>query len=254
MANKIDFNCDMGESFGMYKMGLDEEVIKHITSANIACGFHAGDPNWMRSTVKLAEDHGVAIGAHPSFPDLSGFGRRTMNASALEVKNDVIYQMGALQAFTGAKRLQHVKPHGAMYNMAVDDQNLATAICEAALEVDSNVVLLALAGSQWISVAEDLGLRVGREIFADRALNADGTLVSRSKEGSVIHDIQEVVDRSLRMVTEGKAVAVSGEVIDVEADSLCLHGDTPGAVDMARALKKALFAEGVKVTPLGELV
>ena len=254
MANKIDFNCDMGESFGMYKMGLDEEVIKHITSANIACGFHAGDPNWMRSTVKLAEDHGVAIGAHPSFPDLSGFGRRTMNASALEVKNDVIYQMGALQAFTGAKRLQHVKPHGAMYNMAVDDQNLATAICEAALEVDSNVVLLALAGSQWINVAEDLGLRVGREIFADRALNADGTLVSRSKEGSVIHDIEEVVDRSLRMVTEGKAVAVSGEVIDVEADSLCLHGDTPGAVDMARALKKALFAEGVKVTPLGELV
>ena len=254
MANKIDFNCDMGESFGMYKMGLDEEVIKHITSANIACGFHAGDPNWMRTTVKLAEEHGVAIGAHPSFPDLSGFGRRTMNASALEVKNDVIYQMGALQAFTGAKRLQHVKPHGAMYNMAVDDQNLATAICEAALEVDSNVVLLALAGSQWISVAEDLGLRVGREIFADRALNTDGTLVSRSKEGSVIHDIQEVVDRSLRMVTEGKAVAISGEVIEVEADSLCLHGDTPGAVDMARALKKALFAEGVKVTPLGELV
>jgi len=254
MANKIDFNCDMGESFGMYKMGLDEEVIKHITSANIACGFHAGDPNWMRTTVKLAEEHGVAIGAHPGFPDLSGFGRRAMNASALEVKNDVIYQMGALQAFTGAKRLQHVKPHGAMYNMAVDDQDLATAICEALLEVDSDIVLLALAGSQWISVAEDLGLRVGREIFADRALNTDGTLVSRSKEGSVIHDIQEVVDRSLRMVTEGKAVAISGEVIDVEADSLCLHGDTPGAVDMAQALKQALVAEDVEVTPLGELV
>ena len=254
MANKIDFNCDMGESFGMYKMGLDEEVIKHITSANIACGFHAGDPNWMRTTVKLAEEHGVAIGAHPGFPDLSGFGRRTMNASALEVKNDVIYQMGALQAFTGAKRLQHVKPHGAMYNMAVDDQDLATAICEALLEVDSDIVLLALAGSQWISVAEDLGLRVGREIFADRALNTDGTLVSRSKEGSVIHDIQEVVDRSLRMVTEGKAVTISGEVIDVEADSLCLHGDTPGAVDMAQALKQALVAEDVEVTPLGELV
>jgi len=254
MANKIDFNCDMGESFGMYKMGLDEEVIKHITSANIACGFHAGDPNWMRTTVKLAEEHGVAIGAHPSFPDLSGFGRRAMNASALEVKNDVIYQMGALQAFTGAKRLQHVKPHGAMYNMAVDDQDLATAICEALLEVDSDIVLLALAGSQWISIAEDLGLRIGREIFADRALNTDGTLVSRSKEGSVIHDIQEVVDRSLRMVTEGKAVAISGEVIDVEADSLCLHGDTPGAVDMALALKQALVAEDVEVTPLGELV
>jgi UPF0271 protein len=141
-----------------------------------------------------------------------------------------------------------------MYNMAVDDQDLATAICEAVLEVDSDIVLLALAGSQWISVAEDLGLRVGREIFADRALNTDGTLVSRSKEGSVIHDIQEVVDRSLRMVKEGKAVAISGEVIDVEADSLCLHGDTPGAVDMAQALKQALVAEDVEVTPLGELV
>ena len=254
MANKIDFNCDMGESFGMYKMGFDEEVIKHITSANIACGFHAGDPNWMRTTVKLAEEHGVAIGAHPSFPDLNGFGRRTMNASALEVKNDVIYQMGALQAFTGAKNLQHVKPHGAMYNMAVDDKDLAMAICEAALEVDSSIVLLALAGSQWINVAEDMGLRVGREIFADRALNPDGTLVSRSRDGSVIHDTQEVVDRSLRMVTEGKAIAISGEVIDVEADSLCLHGDTPGAVEMAQALKEALLAEGVEITPLGQLV
>ena len=254
MANKIDFNCDMGESFGMYKMGFDEEVIKHITSANIACGFHAGDPNWMRTTVKLAEEHGVAIGAHPSFPDLAGFGRRPMHASALEVKNDVIYQMGALRAFTGAKNLQHVKPHGAMYNMAVDDKDLAMAICEAALEVDSNVVLLALAGSQWINVAHDMGLRVGREIFADRALNPDGTLVSRSKDGSVIHDTQEVVDRSLRMVTEGKAIAITGEVIDVEADSLCLHGDTPGAVEMAEALKKALEAEGVEITPLGQLV
>ena len=254
MANKIDFNCDMGESFGMYKMGFDEEVIKHITSANIACGFHAGDPNWMRTTVKLAEEHGVAIGAHPSFPDLAGFGRRSMNASALEVKNDVIYQMGALRAFTGAKNLQHVKPHGAMYNMAVDDKDLAMAICEAALEVDSNVVLLALAGSQWINVAQDMGLRVGREIFADRALNPDGTLVSRSKDGSVIHDTQEVVDRSLRMVTEGKAIAITGEVIDVAADSLCLHGDTPGAVEMAEALKKALEAEGVEITPLGQLV
>ena len=162
--------------------------------------------------------------------------------------------MGALQAFTGAKTLQHVKPHGAMYNMAVDDKDLAMAICEAALEVDSDIVLLALAGSQWITVAEDMGLRVGREIFADRALNPDGTLVSRSRDGSVIHDTQEVVDRSLRMVTEGKAIAISGEVIDVEADSICLHGDTPGAVEMAQALKEALLAEGVEITPLGQLV
>jgi len=254
MAARIDFNCDMGESFGMYQMGLDAEVIKYITSANIACGFHAGDPNWMRTTVKLAEEHGVAVGAHPGFPDLSGFGRRTMAVSADEARNDVIYQMGALQAFTTAKKLQHVKPHGAMYNMAVNDESLAMAICEAALEVDPDVIMLALAGSRWAEVAEDAGLRVAREIFADRALNADGTLVSRSLPGSVIHDTNAVVDRSLRMVTEGEAIAVTGEVIEVRADSLCLHGDTPGAVELARALKQALVEEDVAIVPLNELV
>lgn len=254
MGSVIDFNCDMGESFGMYKMGLDEEVIKYITSANIACGFHAGDPTWMRATVDLAEERGVAIGAHPSFPDLAGFGRRNMIVSPEEARNDVIYQMGALQAFTKTGRLQHVKPHGAMYNMAVDDETLARAICEAALEVDENVVLLALAGSAWIGIAQDMGLRVGREIFADRALNPDGTLVSRSQPGSVIHETSEVVERSLRMVTEGRATAINGDVIEVEADSLCLHGDTPGAVEMAKELKRGLEAEGVSIRPLGELV
>ena len=254
MAGKIDFNCDMGESFGMYKMGFDEEVIKHITSANIACGFHAGDPQWMRHTVKLAEENGVAIGAHPSFPDLNGFGRRNMNATPDEVKNDVTYQVGALLAFTGGKKLQHVKPHGAMYNMAVDDESLAQAICQAILDVDPDMVLVALAESRWVKVAEDMGLRVAREIFADRALNADGTLVSRSLPGSVIHDVNEVVERSLRMVTEGKAVSIDGQVIDVQADSLCLHGDTPGAVEMARAVRSGLEEAGVEVLPLGQLV
>ena len=177
-----------------------------------------------------------------------------MLVSPDEARNDVIYQMGALQAFTGTGKLQHVKPHGAMYNMAVDDETLARAICEAALEVDENVVLLALAGSSWIGIAKDMGLRVGREIFADRALNPDGTLVSRSQPGSVIHDTSEVVERSLRMVTEGRATAINGDVIEVEADSLCLHGDTPGAVDMAKQLKRGLEAEGVSIRPLGELV
>ena len=254
MSHKIDFNCDMGESFGMYKMGFDEDVIKHITSANIACGFHAGDPMWMRHTVQLAEENGVAIGAHPSYPDLAGFGRRNMNATPDEVRNDLVYQIGALQAFTSAKKLQHVKPHGAMYNQAVDDPELARAICEAILEVDPDMALLALSGSNWVEIAEEMGLRVGREIFADRALNADGTLVSRSKPGSVVHDVNEVVERSLKMVTEGKAVAITGEVIDVRADSLCLHGDTPGAVEMAKALKEALEAEGVEINPLSTLV
>ena len=244
----------MGESFGMYKMGLDEQVIRHITSANVACGFHAGDPGWMRKTVELAEARGVAVGAHPSFPDLAGFGRRNMTVSPQEARDDIVYQIGALAAFTAEGRLQHVKPHGAMYNMAVNDENLAKAICEAALSVDESMALLALAGSRWIDVARGMGLRVGREIFADRALNADGTLVSRSAPGSVIHDTQEVVERSLRMVTEGKAQAIGGEIIELEADSLCLHGDTPGAVEMASALKSALESEGVEIVPLGEIV
>ena len=254
MTAKIDFNCDMGESFGMYKMGFDEEVIKHITSANIACGFHAGDPMWMRHTVDLALRHGVAIGAHPSFPDLNGFGRRNMVVSADEAKNDVTYQVGALQAFTADKRLQHVKPHGAMYNMAVNDASLAQAICESILEIDPDMILVALAGSRWLDIAEDMGLKVAREIFADRALNADGTLVSRSQPGSVIHDTAEVVERSLRMVTEGKATAITGEQIDVQADSLCLHGDTPGAVEMAAALKRELEAADVEILPLAKIL
>ena len=254
MTAKIDFNCDMGESFGMYKMGFDEEVIKHITSANIACGFHAGDPMWMRHTVDLALRHGVAIGAHPSFPDLNGFGRRNMVVSADEAKNDVTYQVGALQAFTADKRLQHVKPHGAMYNMAVNDESLAQAICESILEIDPDMILVALVGSRWLDIAEDMGLKVAREIFADRALNADGTLVSRSQPGSVIHDTAEVVERSLRMVTEGKATAITGEQIDVQADSLCLHGDTPGAVEMAAALKRELEAADVEILPLAKIL
>jgi UPF0271 protein len=254
MVNRIDFNCDMGESFGMYKLGFDEEVIKYITSANIACGFHAGDPMWMRRTVRLAEEHGVAIGAHPSFPDLVGFGRRNMAVDPEEARTDVIYQVGALQAFTSAKRLQHVKPHGAMYNQAVNDKTLARAICEAMLEVDPNMVLVALAGSPWVTLAQEMGLRVAREIFADRALNADGTLVSRAKPGAVLHNVEEVVERSLRMVTEGVATAITGEEIEVQADSLCLHGDTPGAVDMAKVLKRELEASGVQVVPLGQIV
>lgn len=254
MADKIDLNCDMGESFGMYKMGLDEEVIKYISSANIACGFHAGDPMWMRHTVRLAEENGVAIGAHTSFPDLVGFGRRNMDVSPDEAKTDVIYQIGALQAFTKTKKLQHVKPHGAMYNRAVVDEDLARAICDALLEVDSDLVLVALAGSRWVDVAQDMGLRVAREIFADRALNPDGTLVSRSKEGSVLHDVDDVAERSLRMVRDGKATAINGDTIEVEADSLCIHGDTPGAVEMAKVLREQFDGEGILVTPAGQLV
>ena len=253
MRKRIDFNCDMGESFGMYKMGFDEEVIKHISSANIACGFHAGDPMWMRRTVDLAEKHGVGIGAHPSYPDLNGFGRRNISADPEEVKNDVIYQAGALKAFTASRKLQHVKPHGAMYNQAVKDDRLATAICEAVLEVDETTILLALSGSKWISIAESLGMRVAKEVFADRAMNNDGTLVSRSQDGSVLHDIDLVVERSVRMVTEGKVETITGDTIEVEADSICLHGDTPGAVKMAEAMGQVFKENDIEVSSLEEM-
>ena len=254
MAARIDFNCDMGESFGAYKLGLDEEIITRITSANIACGFHAGDPTWMRRTVRLAEEHGVGIGAHPGFPDLAGFGRRTLGATPEEVKNDLIYQVGALTAFTGSKKLQHVKPHGALYNMAVGGGDLARAICEAVLEIDPKLILLVLAGSPWAEMAERMGVRVARESFADRAVNPDGTLVSRSKPGAVIHDEHEVIERSVKLVTRGKVTAIDGREIPFTADTICLHGDTPGAVQLAAALRTRLEAEGVQLVPLAKLV
>jgi len=251
MIGRFDFNCDMGESFGAWTMGLDAEVIRHVTSANVACGFHAGDPATMRLTVALAESHGVGIGAHPGFPDLQGFGRRNLAASPREVRDDLVYQIGALTAFTAAKKLQHVKPHGALYNMAVSGGELARAIGEAILETDPSMILVALAGSRWADEAERMGLRVVREAFADRAVQADGTLVPRSKPGAVIHDRQHVIERSVRLATEGTVVAITGEVVEMRAGTLCLHGDTPGAVGLAAALKDALEKAGIRLAPMG---
>jgi UPF0271 protein len=251
---RIDFNCDMGESFGAYTLGQDDRIIESITSANIACGFHAGDPGWMRRTVALAEQHGVGVGAHPGFPDLRGFGRRNLAASPNDVRDDLVYQIGALTAFTRDKRLQHVKPHGALYNMAVENDALASAICQAVVEVDPRMILVVLAGSRWVALAERMGLRAAREVFADRAFNADGTLVPRSKPGSVLHDLNEVVDRSLRLVTEGKVTTITGEVIELQADTICLHGDTPGSVHLAAALKAAFERAGVERVPMGRLL
>jgi UPF0271 protein len=251
MPARFDFNCDMGESFGAWTMGLDAEVIRHVTSANIACGFHAGDPATMRLTVALAESNGVGIGAHPGFPDLQGFGRRNLAASPREVRDDLVYQIGALTAFTRAKKLQHVKPHGALYNMAVPGGDLARAIGEAVLETDASMILVALAGSRWADEAERMGLHVVREAFADRAVQADGTLVPRSKPGAVIHDRQQVIERSVRLATEGTVVAVTGEVVEMRAGTLCLHGDTPDAVGLAAALRSALERAGIRLTPMG---
>jgi len=251
---QIDVNCDMGEGFGAYTLGLDSEVIRHVTSANIACGFHAGDPGWMRATVELAERHGVGIGAHPGFPDLRGFGRRNLAASPAEIRDDVAYQVGALTAFTRAKRLQHVKPHGALYNMAVDREDIAAAIAEAVLSIDEQLILVVLAGSRWEDVARRLGVRVAREVFADRAVRADGSLVPRTEAGAVIHDRSEVVERSLQLVTTGTLTVRTGETIERRADTICLHGDTPGAVGLASALRDAFDRAGVQVVPMATLI
>mgnify|MGYP001467051128 CR=1 FL=1 len=251
---KVDFNSDIGESFGQYKLGLDEDIVKYVSSANIACGFHAGDPMWMSKTVQLAEKHDVGIGAHPSYPDLRGFGRRNMNIEPEEVKNDVIYQIGALTGFTANKKLQHVKPHGAMYNNAVNNEKLAAAICSAIIEVDSDLILLALSGSRWISIAKEMGLKVAQEVFADRAINSDGTLVSRSIDGSVIHDPDVIAERTLKMVKQGYITSVTGEDVAVDADSICMHGDNPEAVQIAKEVKAALETAGINIVPLSKLV
>ncbi len=254
MRARIDLNCDMGESFGAYTIGLDTEILAHVTSANIACGFHAGDPVWMRRTVRAAEKRGVGIGAHPGFPDLRGFGRRDLHAAPDEVRDDIVYQIGALSAFASGKRLQHVKPHGALYNMAVCGNDLAGAICDAVAEVDASLILVALAGSPWAALAATRGLRVAREAFADRAVNPDGTLVPRSKPGAVIHEPSQVIERSLQIVTEHRVPAMTGEIVEFHADTICLHGDTPGAVDLAAALGRAFERAEVELVPMGRLL
>lgn len=251
---RIDFNCDLGESFGTYQHGYDEQLMPYISSANIACGFHAGDPVWMRKTVTIAEKAGVAIGAHPSLPDLVGFGRREMKITPDEARNYVVYQIGALQAFTRGKRLQHVKPHGALYNMGAVDETIARAVAEGVREVDPDLILVGLANSAWLKAGRELGLKVASEVFADRALNPDGTLVARSQPGAVIKDLDKVVAASLKMVVEGKAMAIDGTEISIRADTICLHSDTPGAIDLARTLREQMEAAGVTIVPMGDFL
>lgn len=254
MNGVIDFNADIGESFAGYKLGLDEEIIRHITSANIATGFHAGDPDWMARTVSLAEEHGVGIGAHPAYPDLSGFGRRDMALTPEEVHNIVKYQVGALSAFTSDHRLQHVKPHGALYNRAVRDEQIAQAIVTAVKFVDPELIHVVLAGSQWEQVARKEGVRVARECYADRAVTPEGTLVPRSQDGAVVHDEGEVISRSRKLATEGRVIAVDGTEIEFTADSICLHGDTAGAVQLASAVRRELEEAGVEIRRMAEIV
>jgi UPF0271 protein len=249
---RIDLNSDLGESFGTWTLGDDEALMPVITSANIACGFHAGDPGVMRRTVELARRHGVAVGAHPGFQDLVGFGRRELRCSVRDIEDLVVYQVGALAAIAAAQgvRLQHVKAHGALYNMACADQGLAAAIARATSAVDRSLILFGLPGSALLDEGRRLGLRVAAEVFADRAYLADGALVPRTREGSVIHDRDEVVARAVRMARERTVTSIDGRVVPLEADTLCVHGDTPGAGALAQAIRAALESSGVTVTAL----
>ncbi len=253
---KVDLNSDLGESFGAYTIGLDNDVIAHVSSANVACGYHAGDPLVMAQTVAAAKAAGVAVGAHPGYPDLMGFGRRNMNCSPKEVKAYVQYQLGALMAFCSAQgvKLQHCKPHGALYNMAAKDMDLAAAIAQAVYEVDKDVILLGLAGSKMLEAGRNLGLRVASEVFADRAYQADGSLVPRSKPGAVIHDKDEAIARTVRMVLEGKVTAITGEEVQIDAHSICVHGDNPSAVEFVKNIRSVLESKGIAIAPIADIV
>jgi len=250
---EIDLNCDMGESFGAWPMGHDAAVMPHISSANVACGFHAGDPGVMRRTVRLAREHGVAVGAHPGLPDLVGFGRRELKIAASDLEDAVVYQVGALAAIAASEgvRLQHVKAHGALYNMAAKDSTLADAIAKAVASVDRGLILLGLPGSALLAAGERHGLPVAAEAFADRAYEPDGSLVSRLKPGAVIHDAEAVVARVVRMVSEGVVRAVDGTDVRLGAATVCTHGDTPGAHELVRRIREGLERAGVAVRPLG---
>ena len=249
---RIDLNSDVGESFGAWSMGADAGVIRSITSANIACGYHAGDPGVRRATVRLARDAGVSIGAHPGFHDLAGFGRREIRMAAKDVEDMVLYQIGALAAIASAEgvRIRHVKAHGALYNMAARDRALADAIARAVRSFDEALILFGLPGSELLNAGQAAGLPVASEGFADRAYEPDGTLVPRSVPGSVITDPGDLVRRSLRMVRDGRVAARDGTELTFRVDTLCTHGDTPGAADLTRLLREGLEREGVAVAPL----
>ncbi|MFZ2236727.1 MAG: 5-oxoprolinase subunit PxpA [Dokdonella sp.] len=252
MKHRIDLNCDIGESFGAWRMGDDDNAMQHISSANIACGFHAGDPATMRATVAAAMRYKVTIGAHPSLPDLQGFGRREMQVSAADVHAMVLYQVGALSGFTTAAgaRLSHVKPHGALYNMSARDPVVADAIAEAVADFDSTLIFVGLSGSESIKAAERRGLPVAHEVFADRRYRADGSLMPRSVPGAVIDDIDQAVAQALDLATRGQVVADDGSLVQLQADTLCLHGDREDAAEFARRLRLALDAASVEVIAL----
>ncbi|QFT91094.1 LamB/YcsF family protein [Bacillus sp. THAF10] len=253
--SRVDLNSDLGESFGAYTIGNDQAVLQYISSANIACGYHAGDHNVLMDTVKKATKLGVSIGAHPGFPDLAGFGRRNVHMHPNEIFNMVVYQIGAIQAAAtvNGTRVHHVKPHGALYNMASKNQEIAIAIAKAVYAIDSSLVLFGLAGSELVKAGEQVGLKVAQEVFADRTYQPDGTLTPRTEPHAMIHDADVAVKRVIRMLHEGKVTAVNGEDISIQADTICVHGDESEALAFVKSLRESLLAENIAIEPFGVL-
>lgn len=251
--HRVDLNCDMGESFGRYELGNDEAVLDYVTSASIACGLHAGDPSTMRRTLRAAMEKGVSAGSHPGYPDMQGFGRRFMEVSPQEAYDFVVYQTGALQGFAQALggRLEHVKPHGALYNAAALDASLAEAIAAAVRDVDDDLILFGLSGSLLIAAGEKAGLRTANEAFADRSYQAGGILMSRHHPDALVTDLEEAAARAIRMVKEGKVRSIDGTDVDVRVDTLCIHGDGPQALPFVRPIRQRLEAAGVEVKAIG---
>ena len=252
----IDINCDMGESFGNYQLGADTEVLKYVTSANIACGFHAGDPATMKKTVRMALEKKVGIGAHPGFQDLVGFGRREMQVSPEEAYDLIVYQIGALEAFVRSEggRLQHVKPHGALFNMAAVDSMLARAVAEAVYNVDSELILFGLSGSELVKAGEEIGLRTASEVFSDRTYQQDGSLTSRRKPGALIENPEEAIAQVVRMVKDQKVKALNGPDIDICAHTVCIHGDGERALRLAEQISKTLNRENIEIKRIGDFL
>ena len=251
MSLAVDLNSDLGEGFGVWTLGDDEALLDVVTSANVACGFHAGDPDILRRVCATAAERGVAIGAHVGYRDLAGFGRRAMDVEPRRLTNDVIYQIGALDGFArvAGTRVRYVKPHGALYNTAVHDQQQAAAIVEAIRLYDESLPVMGLPGSALLTMASSAGLRTIGEAFADRGYTPEGTLVPRSQPGAVLHDPKQVAERMARLVTTGTVPAADGTDVAISAESICVHGDSPGAVQMAIAVRQALAAAGVDLRP-----
>lgn len=255
MNNAVNLNSDLGESFGRYTLGMDEDLLDIIDSANVACAFHAGDPEIMEKTVKIALEKGVEVGAHPGYPDLMGFGRRNMDISPGQAGAYVLYQLGALSAFLQANggKLTHVKLHGAFYNKAMDDEKLARSVIEAVMSYDRDLIILLRSSSLMEKLARDMGAKFAGEVFADRAYNDDGSLVNRKLEGAVIKDENEAIERTLMMVEDNKVISIKGKKIDLACDSICVHGDNPKALEFVKKIKESLEKSGIKTVGLKDL-